>query len=130
MPRSSKNQLVEVEEMELLLKDKVAVVTGAGRGIGEGIALEFAKWGANVVVTDVNIENARAVAQKAESLGAQSFALKMNVTDKADIKNCIEKTVDCFGKIDIWVNNAGIAQVRTIEELTEEDWDTVHDINL
>ena len=116
--------------MELLLKDKVAVVTGAGQGIGEGIALELAKRGANIVIADIDLDGANSAVKKVESLGVKSIAVKMNVIDRADIKNCIKTAIERFGRIDIWVNNAGIAQEKPIEEITEEDWDRLLAIDL
>lgn len=112
------------------LKDKVAIVTGARRGIGRGIALSLAKAGADVVVSDVSQEDCQKVVEEIEGLGRKSLAAKCDVTKKSEVEEMVKKTVEEFGKVDILVNNAGVAGMKPFLEMTEEDWDRVLDINL
>lgn len=122
------------------LKNKVALVTGARRGIGQGIALALAQAGANVVVTDIDqadcqkvvdqIINLRLTSRRPEKIGQDGLAIKLDVTNKEEVEQTIKATVEKFGKIDILINNAGVAQFKPFLELTEEDWDRTLDINL
>jgi 3-oxoacyl-[acyl-carrier protein] reductase len=113
------------------LKGRVAVVTGASRGIGKAIALELAKQGANVIVNYVSSENsANEVVKQIESLGSRSLAMKADVSDFNQATDLINKAVEEFGKIDILVNNAGITRDTLIMMMSEEDWDDVLRINL
>lgn len=112
------------------LKNKVALVTGARRGIGKGIALALAEAGAKVVVTDIDEKECQTVAKEIEKLGSQGLAKKLDVTNKKEIEEAVKLAVDKFGKLDILVNNAGICPFKPFLELTEEDWDKVLDINL
>src|SRR4030042_404536 len=92
------------------LKDKVALITGGARGIGRSIALLFAKEGADIVVGDVNIQEAEKTCADIEALGRKSLALSMDVTDYTKVQEAINKILDKFGKVDILVNNAGITK--------------------
>ncbi len=112
------------------LKNKVAIVTGARRGIGKAIALELAKKGASVVVSDINLEEQKQVVEEIKNLGQKALAIKADVTRKKEINSMIEKTINEFGQIDILVNNAGISGLKQFESMTEKDWDKVLDINL
>jgi len=113
------------------LKGKIAIITGARRGIGRAIAEAMAKAGARVVISDINQEDSDKVAQEIkEKYGQDTLAIKTDVTKKEEVENLIKKTVEKFGKIDILVNNAGIAPFKPFLDLTEEDWDKVLDINL
>ncbi len=112
------------------LTGKVAIVTGARRGIGRGIALKLAEAGADVIVSDINLEDCRKVIEEIEALGRKGLAIKCDVTQKAEVEEMVRKTVEKFGKVDILVNNAGIAGTKPFLEMTEEDWDKVLDINL
>jgi len=107
------------------LKDKVAIVTGAGRGIGKAIAEAFAKEGASVVCSARSVDEIHAVA---ESIGG--LAIPCDVADEAAIRNLIDATVDAYGPIDILVNNAGAVARLPVHELPAEDWDHVMDVNL
>lgn len=109
------------------LKDKIAIVTGAGQGIGRGIALRLAEEGSSVVVSDINEENAR---KTADEIGKNAIVVTCDVSQKSEVDNLIHKTMEKFGKLDILVNNAGIYPFKPFFELTEEDWDKVLDINL
>jgi 3-oxoacyl-[acyl-carrier protein] reductase len=112
------------------LKDKVALITGAAQGIGKSIALAMAKEGANIIVTDINLELANTTADEIEDLGNRALALKMNVTDLADVEAGVKQVVEKFGKIDILVNNAGITKDGLLVRLKKDDWDAVINVNL
>lgn len=107
------------------LKDKVAIVTGAGRGIGKAISEAFAREGASVVCSARSVDEINAVA---ESIGG--LAIPCDVADEADIRNLIDATVDAYGPIDILVNNAGAVARLPVHELPVEDWDHVLNVNL
>lgn len=109
------------------LKDKVALITGAGAGIGEATARLFAQEGAKVVVADRNIELALAVA---ESIGPQALAVQVDVAIAAQVKAMVEKTIAHFGGLDILVNNAGFGTLGTVVTVDEDTWDQVIDVNL
>src|SRR3990172_4417062 len=113
-----------------LLKDKVAIVTGASRGIGKAIALKFAEAGAAVVVTATTLESAMATAVEIEKTGKKSFALAVNVSEHEETEMLIKATVDKFGKIDILVNNAGITRDNLLIRMSQEQWDEVLNVNL
>ena len=107
------------------LENKVAIVTGARRGIGEAIALKLAENGAKVVVTDISKEDCQKVVEKIKDLGGEGLALKLDVTKEDEIKSAVEETKEKFGKIDILVNNAGIC---LLEDPTKMDLATVEKI--
>ncbi|MCX7778955.1 MAG: 3-oxoacyl-ACP reductase FabG [Patescibacteria group bacterium] len=112
------------------LKNKVAIVTGARRGIGRGIALMMAKAGAKVVVSDLDENDCQKVVEEIKEIGSDGLAVKCDVTNKKEIEEMVRKTVKKFGKIDILVNNAGIAPFKPFLAITEEDWDKVLAVNL
>lgn len=112
------------------LKEKVAIITGAGRGIGEFTAKRFAKEGAAVVVADLNPEDVNNVVESIKAEGGEAMAYIVNVTDRAMVNNMVKETVDKYGKVDILVNNAGITADNTLLKLTEEEWDRVINVNL
>jgi 3-oxoacyl-[acyl-carrier protein] reductase len=113
------------------LTDRVAVVTGASRGIGRGIALELGKRGASVVVNyNSSPDAANEVVAAIQASGSKAIAVKGNVSQMADAEALIKATTDEFGKIDILVNNAGTTRDNLIMMMKEEDWDTVIDTNL
>ncbi len=112
------------------LKEKVALVTGAAQGIGKAVALMLARHGADVIVADVNLEKAAETAREVEAIGRGAMAVKVDVTRLSDVEQMVESALGRFGKIDILVNNAGIARDKLILRMTEEDWDTVLDVNL
>jgi NAD(P)-dependent dehydrogenase (short-subunit alcohol dehydrogenase family) len=110
---------------------KVAIVTGAGRGLGEGIALALAREGAHVVVNDVNEHDAQRVAEKITATGRQALAIKADVTSKSEVEGMVAQTLAHFGAIHILVNNAGIeAQPALVRDITETQWDRVLGVNL
>ena len=112
------------------LKGKAAAVTGAGQGIGRAISLTLAREGADVVVSDINLEVARKTAQEIEARGGRAVALKVDVTNLQDAEALTERAVQSFGKLDILVNNAGIYPSAPITEIREEEWDLVMAVNL
>ncbi len=109
---------------------KVALVTGAAQGIGKAIALLLARNGADIVVADINLEKAEETAREIESIGPKAMAFKVNVAHLSDLERMVEAILERFGKIDILVNNAGITRDKLILRMTEEDWDTVLNVNL
>ncbi|MFA7652545.1 MAG: 3-oxoacyl-[acyl-carrier-protein] reductase [Candidatus Omnitrophota bacterium] len=112
------------------LKDKVALITGGARGIGQAIAMTFAREGADIVVADVNLEVAQKTASEIEALGRQALALEMDVTDYAKVEPGVNKILDKFGKVDILVNNAGITKDNLILRMSLGEWDAVINVNL
>jgi len=112
------------------LDNKVAIVTGAGSGIGREIALLYAKQGANVTVADVNMEAASAVTEEITREGGTASAQRMNVADEEEVKVAIAGTVERCGRLDILVNNAGISSVGNILETSAEEFDRVMSVNL
>jgi NAD(P)-dependent dehydrogenase (short-subunit alcohol dehydrogenase family) len=113
------------------LKGKTAIITGAGRGIGEGIALAVARAGATVVVNDMNLDNAKGVVKAIESNGGKALAFKADVTNKAEIDAMVAATVAKFGTVDILVNNAGIeSSPMLLKDIPEAQWDRVLGVNL
>lgn len=115
--------------MEQRLLDKVAIVTGAGQGIGKGVALRLAQEGADVVVADINLPNAEQTAQEIRDLNQRALAYYINLANIAEIQPMVDKVVSEFGRIDILVNVAGVVQSKPFLEVTEEDWDRIIDIN-
>jgi NAD(P)-dependent dehydrogenase (short-subunit alcohol dehydrogenase family) len=112
------------------LKDKVAVITGGGRGIGRDIALAYAREGAQVVVNDIDPATTDATAKEAAKLGAKSLAVTADVAKPADITRLIDKTIKERGRVDILVNNAMKIVPGKLEELPEASWDTTMNIGL
>ena len=119
------------------LRDKVAIVTGAGGGIGRGIALCLAEEGAEVVVNDIHQEKINRVTAEIKALGRKSMPVQGDVTNVREVSRCIQETVRVFGKIDILVNNVGghaeAGEARTgtgIVQQTEAEWDEAYEINL
>jgi len=111
------------------LSKKVAIVTGAGIGIGRGIARMLAKEGAIVVVADVNADTAKSTAEEIKSMGGRSLAAKMDVRSSDQIDQVIKSTLDAFGRIDILVNDAGVSTMAPVVDMTEEEWDFNLDVN-
>ncbi len=109
---------------------KVALVTGAARGIGEAIALKLAQEGADVVVTDVDLEGAQRVAQEIEGLGRKAKAIQADVSQREAVQRLVSEAVSVFGQIDILVNNAGIIRRGTFLEHDPQDWEKVLSVNL
>jgi 3-oxoacyl-[acyl-carrier protein] reductase len=112
------------------LENQIAVVTGAGRGIGRAIALKFAQAGANIVCVSRTQENSEKVAREVAALGRKSWALAVDVADSKTVKAATDKIVADCGKIDILVNNAGVTRDGLVMRMSDEDWDAVLDTNL
>jgi meso-butanediol dehydrogenase/(S,S)-butanediol dehydrogenase/diacetyl reductase len=116
--------------MEQRFVGKVAVVTGAGRGIGRGIALRLAREGAAVVIAEYNPDTADDAAQEIETMGQRALAYPVDISDTTAVRQMVAEVVAQFGRIDILVNNAGVVQTKPMMELTEPDWDRVVNLNL
>lgn len=113
------------------LAGKVAIVTGGGSGIGRGIVLAMAREGADVAIPDIQVLNAEKVADEAKALGRKAFGMKTDVTSATDVKGMVDRAREVFGKIDIIVNNAGMASPpgMPFTNNTEEDWDRAFAVN-
>ncbi|GAF70878.1 unnamed protein product, partial [marine sediment metagenome] len=112
------------------LVNKVAIVTGAGRGIGKAIAIALAREGANVIVNDIDIQTAEEVAKEIKSSGQKALAIRVDVSDGKEVNRMVQSVLKKFKRVDILVNNAAIIKRGSIEDLTEEDWGRVMDVNL
>ncbi len=111
------------------LNGRVAIVTGAGRGIGRGIAVMLAQCGADVAVVDLNGENAESVAEEVRSLGRHAIARAVDVSRQPDLNEVVQSIANKLGRLDIAVNNAGIVEVRRFLDVTEDHWDRVFAVN-
>ena len=107
------------------LKNKTAIVTGGGQGIGEAIATRFAEHGADVVIADINLDNAQAVANR-----INGHAVHLDVTNPDQIQSAVDDTVSHFGHLDILVNNAGIGQNRPFLDTPLDEWEQILNVNL
>lgn len=112
------------------LENKIAIITGARRGMGRAHALKLAGAGAKVVVSDISLEDCQRVVTEIEQAGGRAMAVKCDISNKKEVEEMVKKTIEKFGRVDILVNNAGIADFRPFLEMTEEDWDRTLDINL
>ncbi|KKS69680.1 MAG: hypothetical protein UV39_C0004G0013 [Candidatus Azambacteria bacterium GW2011_GWA2_42_62] len=112
------------------LTGKVALVTGARRGMGKSHALVLARQGAKVAVTDISQEECQLVVDEIKTAGGEAAAFKMDVSSKADVDAVFDAVIKQFGRLDILVNNAGIFAPKPALEITEEDWDKTININL
>jgi len=111
------------------LSNRVAIVTGSGRGIGREIALKLAEVGATVVVNDID-DSANSVAEEIKAMKKQSLAVAADVSSSSDVDRMVETAVATCGKVDILVNNAGITRDQLVMRMSDEDWDRVLQINL
>ncbi len=112
------------------LENKVAIITGAGSGIGRETALLFAEEGARVVVADINEKGGMEVVEKIEKNGGEGFFFRLDTTSSEQSKQIVSETLDRYGKIDVLINNAGIVQDALLSKMTEEQWDRVINVNL
>ena len=111
------------------LDGQVAIVTGAGRGIGRATALRLAREGASVTVADINEANAKGVAEEIESTAGTAHPVTVDVTNKSDTERMVSETVARFGKLNILVNNAGIAIIASLMDTDEATWDALMNVN-
>jgi len=115
------------------LKDKIAIITGGGQGLGREYALRFCKEGAKVVIAEINLENAKKVEKELLDLGGEALAIKTDVSSEEEITSMVEKTVEKFGKIDILINNASIyygLENKPLENIAIEEWDRSFAVNV
>lgn len=112
------------------LLERVAIITGGGRGIGRAIALGYAREGAHVVVVARNVLEIQKVAAEVRAMGHRSLAIPADISDESQVEHMVRETLREFGTIDILVNNAGVARCAPVVEMKTEDWDLVLDVNL
>lgn len=113
------------------LDDRIAIVTGAGQGIGKAIALRLANAGADVAIMDINLSAAEAAAQEIEGIGRKALPLQADVSQASEVNTAVTQVLSTFGRVDILVNNAGIAgRTLPLTELEETDWNAVMGVNL
>ena len=112
------------------LENKTAIVTGAGRGLGKGIALKLAAEGAKVIVADMSMETASATAEEINASGGTAKAFAVNIAKQDEVKAMMDFTVESFGTLDVIVNNAGINRDAMLHKMTVEQWDQVIAVNL
>lgn len=113
----------------MLLKDKVAIITGGGSGLGEAACKLFAQEGARVIVADYNIMSAKAVSDEIKENGGDALALWVNVAERRSVDDVVKHTKNLFGKVDILINNAGITMDSTLAKMSQEQWDDVIAVN-
>jgi len=113
------------------LDGKVALVTGGGRGIGQGIARVLSREGASVVIADIDLDNARQTAEELQGSGGRAAVVRMDVTSRESVEAAVEQAVSLFGRLDILVNNAGVVGGHVGgSAVTEDDWDSCYEVNL
>jgi 3-oxoacyl-[acyl-carrier protein] reductase len=113
------------------LSNKVAIITGSGRGIGKTIAQKLAEAGATIVINDIGeIASIEAVAEEIRAMNRKSIAVLADISSSADVDKMVETTITTYGRVDILVNNAGITRDHLLLRMSEEDWDRVITINL
>ncbi len=112
------------------MKEQVSLITGAARGIGKAIAETLAKKGINIIVADVDYEEASITSKEIEKTGVKVLPLKLDVSDADNVTLAFKKVMDTFGRLDILVNNAGITRDALILRMKEEEWNSVININL
>ncbi len=119
--------------MSKLLQDKVAVITGAGRGIGKAFALRFAEEGAKIFIPDISLERAEEAAREIKAKGGAAAALLTDISKESDAQKMAEKVVETYGKVDILINNAAIwygLNMTPWDQWKPEDWDRIFSVNV
>lgn len=112
------------------MQGKVAIVTGAGTGIGRAISFLFAREGAKVAVTDIDVGAAEATVAEIAETGVSALAIEADVTEAVGVENMMRATVAAYGHLDVLINNAGVGTDGDVVELTEEQWQRILDVNL
>ncbi|HEX9014824.1 MAG TPA: SDR family NAD(P)-dependent oxidoreductase, partial [Chloroflexota bacterium] len=113
----------------MVLEGQVAVVTGAGQGIGKAIALRLAREGARVVVADMNFETAKSTAAEIRATGSQAEELRVDVREPDQIQTMVGAAVATFGRIDILVACAGVISIKGVLDITWDEWNRIFDVN-
>lgn len=115
------------------LEDKVAIITGAGQGIGRAYALRFVQEGARVVIADIQEEKAHSVEQEVQNAGGDGIAVKVDVADSDSVREMVDQTIERFGRVDVLINNAAIfatIKMKPFEEITLDEWNRIIAVNL
>ena len=112
------------------LQNKIAIVTGAGQGIGQAIAVRLAQEGAEVIVSDINLQGVEQTASQIRQMDRKSLALKVDVANFEDVQAMVHKSTEEFGRVDILVNNAGVTKDNLLVRMTQQQWDWVISVNL
>jgi 3-oxoacyl-[acyl-carrier protein] reductase len=112
------------------LEGKIAIVTGAGQGMGKAIALTFAREGADVAVNDIISDTVETTASEVKALGRRSIAIKADVSKQKEVNDMVERVIREWGGVDILVHNAGVGNTRMVEDMTDEEWHHVLGVNL
>ena len=115
--------------MEPRIKDKIAIVTGAGQGIGRGVAKRLAQEGAHIVIAEYNADSAASAAAEMREQGVRALSYPIDLADTTQVQPMVDAVVHEFGRIDILVNNAGRVQTKPMMDLTPLEWDRVVDVN-
>jgi NAD(P)-dependent dehydrogenase (short-subunit alcohol dehydrogenase family) len=120
----------QLKEKNMLLENKIALITGGAKGMGRAMALRFAEEGCDVIINAMHIEGAQKVADEVKEKGREAIAIKADISSNVEVTDMVDRAIGKFGKIDILVNNAGGAGGGDLEHSTEEDWDRVLAVNL
>lgn len=111
-------------------KGKTAIVTGGANGIGRAVVVELAQQGANIVIADLDLDSARQVESQIKARGCGVLIANTNIAHKSEVNEMVRNTVDRFGRLDILVNSAGVASIAKLTDTSEQEWDTVIQVNL
>ncbi len=112
------------------LEEKIAVITGAGSGIGKSFALKFAEEGADIVAVDIDFEKAEEICQTIQRFGRKAIAVKTDISDHTSVQDMKKESIKAFGKVDILVNSAGILRSTEFDKITVQEWDMVMAVNM
>jgi len=111
-------------------KDQVVLITGGGNGIGKGTALKFGRSGATVIIFDLDMVNAEMVTKEIQSFGGHAECYKVNTSDLEEVTTAVSKINGKYGRVDVLINNAGITRDASLKKMTQEQWQSVIDVNL